>query len=533
MEILSVEGLSFTHAGCSEPAVRDVSFRVREGELIVLCGATGCGKSTLLRLLKPELAPNGTQHGRIHFTGTGSGAARIGFVMQRPEQQIVTDRVWHELAFGLENLGVPQEIMAARIAEMASYFGIEEWYDRDTASLSGGQKQLLNLAAVMVMEPELLILDEPTAQLDPIAASEFIAVLHRLSRDFSLTILVAEHRLEELIPLCDRLLVMEAGRLILDDTPRQAAHALRRHPARLCAMPAPVRLGCLLGTERLPLTVREGRTLTAEYACNPPEPAETAPLRTSPALTLEHIRFRYDRACPDVLQDLNLTVHEGEICCLLGGNGSGKSTALGVAAGLLRPMTGEVRVFGKPLRRYRDGALYRECLAMLPQDVQTLFLRHTVREELADAGALGMDFPFDLSHLYDRHPYDLSGGEQQLTALAKILAQKPRLLLLDEPTKGLDAAARQTLTGILRQLQAQGVTLVIVTHDAEFAAQCADRCVMFFRGQAVCADIPARFFSSNRFYTTAASRMSRGILPETVTVEAIAACCRTSGGAPC
>ncbi len=545
MEILSVEALSFTYPGGSAAAVQDVSFSMQEGEFAVLCGATGCGKSTLLRLLKQELMPLGDRTGRILYRGTETGqlpkrtsAGCIGFVMQRPEQQIVTDRVWHELAFGLENLGLPQEIMAARIAEMASYFGIEDWYDRDTAMLSGGQKQLLNLASVMVMEPELLILDEPTAQLDPIAASEFIATLQRLSRDFSLTILIAEHRLEELIPICDRLLVMEQGRLLLDDAPAKAVHALRNKPELFCAMPAAARLGSLLGVpDALPLTIREGRHLLAERAAaarqvheNKGKPAG------SPALELKHVRFRYDRALPDVLEDLSMTVYTGEICCLLGGNGSGKSTALSTAAGLLKSCAGSIRVFGKPLRSYTNGSLYRECLAMLPQDVQTLFLRHTVREELEDAGALGMEFPFDITHLYDRHPYDLSGGEQQLTALAKLLAQRPRLLLLDEPTKGLDAASRQTFIRILRQLQAQGVTIVIVTHDAEFAALCADRCMMFFRGKIVAADTPAQFFSANRFYTTAASRMSRGILEGTVTVEAIAARCipePSEGGAPC
>lgn len=537
MALLSVENVSFTHPKCTAPAVRNVSFSVQRGEFIALCGATGSGKSSLLRLLKRELTPMGEFSGTIRFRGTElsalserDAAARIGFVMQRPEQQIVTDKVWHELAFGLENLHVPQASIARRIAEMASWFGIERWFDRDVSTLSGGQKQLLNLAAVMVMQPDLLILDEPTAQLDPIAAADFITTLRRLCTDFSLTILIAEHRLEDIIPICDRLLVMENGALLHDAPPREAIASLRGKPELLCAMPAAARLFCTLDAGAVcPLTVREGRDfLETHYADHIRTLPEQEPPEQKPAaLEFRNVFFRYERHLPDVLSDLSLTVQEGEIFCILGGNGSGKTTALHAAAGLHKPCAGSIRVFGKRLKDYKNHSLYDHCLAALPQDVQSVFLKNTVREELEEAGAEA--FPFDLHHLYDKHPYDLSGGEQQLCALAKVLARKPKLLLLDEPTKGLDAHAKQRLTGILRQLREEGLTIVIVTHDTELAAECADRCALFFRGNVISSDMPRKFFSESSFYTTAASRMTRGHFDNAITVEDAAALCRQNG----
>lgn len=539
MEILAVEDLSFTYPQCSSPAVRDVSLRLERGEFAVLCGATGSGKSTLLRMLKRELVPNGEMSGRVMFCGSPLGelspadsASRIGFVMQRPEQQIVTDKVWHELAFGLENLGVPQDEIARRTAETASYFGIINWYGSDTAELSGGQKQLLNLAAVLVMQPELLILDEPTAQLDPIAASDFIATLRRLNQDFGITILLAEHRLEEVIPVCDRLIIMENGGISANGSPREVIASLRERPELLCGMPAASRLYAALdGRGECPLTVREGRDYIASGFRHEirslPVPERAASGET--ALEFRDVFFRYEKNSPDVLSGLSLKIMSGELFCILGGNGSGKTTALSVAAGILRPYCGDIRIFGKKQKDYRNRSLYRECLAMLPQDVQTVFLRNTVREELDEVGADLSALPYDLSHLLDKHPYDLSGGEQQLTALAKVLAAKPKLLLLDEPTKGMDAATKQGIADVLKKLRDSGITVVSVTHDVEFAALCADRCAMFFGGQIVSAGSPEEFFTANTFYTTAVSRMTRGIFDRAAVLSDAVELCRLNG----
>ncbi len=535
MELLAVKNLSFTYPQQTRPAVDRVSFRVEGGEFVVLCGATGSGKSTLLRLLKREIAPNGNACGDLTFGGVPISEIppeRIGFVAQRPDEQIVTDKVYSELAFGLENLGLPQSVIARRVAEMACYFGIEDWFERDVSTLSGGQKQLLNLASIMVMNPDMILLDEPTSQLDPIATSDFLGTLRKLNRDFSLTVIIIEHRLEELIPMSDRLLILKDGALVQNAPPREAIAGLGAHDPLLGSMPTAARLYHTLAAEgTCPLTVREGRRfIEAHYKNDVRRIREDAYTHSAArALEFKEVYFRYERDLPDVLRGGNLCVFENEIFCILGGNGSGKSTALSCAAGVRKPYSGQIRVFGKKLRDYTGQTLYRNCITLLPQDVQSVFLCNTVREELADAKAELTELPFDLSHLLDRHPYDLSGGEQQLLALAKVLATKPRLLLMDEPTKGLDAERKAVMIDILRRLKAEGVTVLIVTHDVEFAAACADRCALFFRGDIVSVGTPRDFFSENSFYTTAASRMTKGYFENSVTAEDVAALCRANG----
>lgn len=539
MEILKVEDLSFRYPLCGTDALSGVSFTLERGDFAVVCGATGSGKTTLLRLLKRELSPAGEKKGGVFFGGTEisrlpekASACAVGFVSQRPEQQIVTDRVWHELAFGLENMGLPQEAVRRRVCEISAYFGIENWFEKDVSELSGGQMQLLNLAAVMVMRPEILILDEPTALLDPIAASSFISTLQKLNREFSLTVVIAEHRLEDVIPAANRLLVLDRGKLLRCGEPRRVAAALRDLPGALAGMPAAVRAYCALDSGNdCPLTVREGRRYIESNFANTVRSlgAKPAPPEGPAALKFTDVCFRYGRELPDVLRSLNLRVCEKEIFCILGENGSGKTTALCAAAGLNRIYSGKIEVFGKKLSEYKNRSLYRECLALLPQDVQTVFLKNTVREELGETGADPASLPFDLSGLMEKHPYDLSGGEQQLVALAKILAAKPRLLLLDEPSKGLDACSRQRIIEVIKTLRAAGMTVVAVTHDVDFAAACADRCALFFRGEIFSAGPPAEFFSENSFYTTAASRMTRGYYDGAVTVEDAVALCLKNG----
>ena len=451
MAFLAVENLTFTYPGRKEPAIKNVSFFAEKGEFVLVCGATGSGKSTLLRLLKRELAPLGEKSGWVALSGVNQdllsdtdAAYRIGYVMQRPEQQLVTDKVWHELAFGLENMNLPRAAIARRVSEMAAYFGIEEWYDKNVNDLSGGQKQLLNLASVMVMQPEILILDEPTSQLDPIAASEFIQTVKKLNRDFALTVLITEHRLEEVVPVSDKMIVLDQGKVLYSDAPEITIAKLSPDSPLLLSMPAAARLYHALSEKGIcPIEIKDGRRMIEENYSNEirmlsdPAPAP----ETAPALSFKDVYFRYERHGRDILSGVSFTVHTGEIYAILGGNGSGKTTTLSVASALLKPYAGKVTVFGKPVREYKNQSLYRECLTMLPQDVQTVFLANTVREELKGA-EYGMSLlPIDFTRYFDMHPYDLSGGEQQLLALARVLSTKPKLLLLDEPTKGVDAGS--------------------------------------------------------------------------------------------
>ena len=532
--LLKTEELTFAYPEHEEPALRGVSLELRRGEFVVLCGPSGCGKTTLLRQFKSDLAPHGTRSGEICFDGAPiseldrrAQSSRIGFVQQSPENQIVTDKVWHELAFGLESLGCDTPTIRRRVAEMASFFGIQTWFYKNVTELSGGQKQLLNLASIMVMQPELLILDEPTSQLDPIAAGEFLATIGKINRELGTTILLTEHRLEEAFPLATRVVVMDGGEVLTAGTPQEVGLALReRGHAMFAAMPTAMRVWAAVpnGAE-CPVTVREGRSWLTEYAAETP----LRPLRPEPVhargdetvVSAEGLWFKYEKDLPDVVKGLDLTVKKGEFLALLGGNGTGKTTTLKLLAGLLKPYRGTVGVEGK--------------VGMLPQNPQTLFVKKTVREDLLELlekrdpdrerKAARVTALCRLEGLLDRHPYDLSGGEQQRAALAKVLLLDPDVLLMDEPTKGLDAEFKAVFAQILETLLARGVTIITVSHDVEFCAAHAHRCALFFDGDVVTEGTPRAFFSGNSFYTTSADRMARELLPGAVTAEDLIAAC--------
>ena len=534
-----IQNLSFSYA-CAKgkESLRDINLTIHKGEYIVLCGKSGSGKTTLLRQLKSVLAPCGEKTGEILFNGVTldkvsqrDQASKIGYVMQNPDDQIVTDKVWHELAFGLESLGCEQKTMRARVAEMACYFGIQDWFHRDVANLSGGQKQLLNLASIMAMQPEVLILDEPTSQLDPIAASDFLNTVRKINTELGTTVIITEHRLEDIFPYADRAIVMDGGHVIADDTPRNIGKLLYEQKSDMfAAMPTPVRVFYgAKGEGNCPLTVREGRSwLSREFRAEPAYKAATMAnlpdVIENPALSLKELWFRYEKNAPDILRGVSAEVPVGSLYAIVGGNGAGKSTALKAICGICRPYRGKVKVFGKPIEKYKPAELFGGCLAMLPQDPKSLFVKKNVREELEEmtgdtALIEEISATCQIAHLLESHPYDLSGGEQQRAALAKVLLTKPRLLLLDEPTKGIDSFFKETLAKILCKLKRQGVTIIMVSHDVEFCAKYADVVSMFFDGQILTTDTPRRFFGNNSFYTTAANRMSRHVFDLAVTAE--------------
>lgn len=553
MELFSIQDLSFAYPTAPDKLVLShIDLTIHAGEYIALCGRSGSGKTTLLRHLKSVLTPHGVHTGKIFFDGTPledvdqkSQAARIGYVMQNPDSQIVTDKVWHELAFGLESLGCDQKTMRLRVAEMASYFGIQSWFHRDVAELSGGQKQLLNLASIMAMQPDVLILDEPTSQLDPIAASDFLNTVRKIHQELGTTIILTEHRLEDVLHGADRMLVLEQGEVIAFDTPRKVGQRLyaQNHPM-FAAMPAPMQVFYGAGErgENAPLTVREGRTwLSSRFAEAKPAVVhlpEEAPLLEpeQPALEVKEVWFRYEKDTPDILRGASLAVASGTVHAIVGGNGAGKSTLMKAVCGICRPYRGKIRIQGKPVEKYKGKDLFVGNLAMLPQDPQSLFVGKTVREDLLemlpagernDGGKIQEAAEIcEITQLLDSHPYDLSGGEQQRAALAKVLLTQPKLLLLDEPTKGLDNFFKRKFAEVLAKLKGQGVTIVMVSHDVEFCAAYADAVSMFFDGQILTTNTPRRFFSSNSFYTTAANRMSRHVFRGTVTTDNVIALIR-------
>lgn len=535
--IISIRHLTFSYPEQSTHALEDFSLTVQPGDFLVLCGPSGCGKSTLLRQLKTVLAPHGMRTGDIFFEDTPlneldqrTQSQRIGFVQQSPENQIVTDKVWHELAFGLESLGCDTPTIRRRVAEMASFFGIQTWFYKNVTELSGGQKQLLNLASIMVMQPSVLILDEPTSQLDPIAASDFLSTLGKINRELGTTIILTEHRLEEAFPLATSVAVMDRGRLLCSGTPNEVGIALKNTGhAMFLAMPTAMRVWAAVENDAdCPITVREGRNWLIGYAASrplkalPSEVHHTYPDET--AIHAEGVWFKYEKGLPDVVKGLSLTVKKGEFLALLGGNGAGKTTSMKLLVGLLNPYRGEVQTSGS--------------VGVLPQNPQTLFVKKTVREDLfeilkgkklnvtdRDAAVARIVRLCRLEELLDRHPYDLSGGEQQRAALAKVLLLNPDILLMDEPTKGLDAEFKQVFSEILQILLRRGVTIFMVSHDIEFCARYAHRCALFFDGSIVTEATPRAFFSGNSFYTTSANRMARTLCPEAVTAEDVIAAC--------
>lgn len=527
MEEIKIENLTFTYPNRNTPALDNISLSINQGAFVVICGKSGCGKSTLLRCLKPLLAPHGTLAGKIYFNGRDTKtltqreqAEKIGFVLQSPDNQIVCDKVWHELAFGLESLSYSNSEIRSRVAEMASFFGIQNWFYKNVTELSGGQKQLLNLASVMVMQPHVLILDEPASQLDPIAAHDFLETLSRINKELGTTIILSEHRLEEAFPLADEVVVLEDGKILAQGLPGEIGATLKETQNDMyLALPTPMRVYYEKENSlKCPITVRDGRQWLANMDVNTDirfNDIKQNPVK-APVLKLEDVWFRYEKALPDVLRGLSFKVYENEFYAIVGGNGAGKTTALSVAGAINKPYRGKIELSEN------------KQTAALPQNPQSLFSRKTVLLDLEDVLSdikskeekeqrIQSVISFcELENLTDAHPYDLSGGEQQRAALAMALLKSPDILLLDEPTKGLDAHFKEKLANMLKRLQKSGMTIIMVSHDIEFCAKYADRCAMFFDGQIVSENTPREFFSGKSFYTTAANRMARKLLPSAV-----------------
>ena len=461
---IEVRGLSFAYPGAAAPVLEGLDWFVPQGAFALLVGGTGSGKSTLLSLLKPEIAPAGEFAGELRVLGEDvadmdvrASAERVGYVFQDPENQIVCETVWHEMAFGLENLGLARDEMRRRVAETSYFFGMEDWLHRDTDTLSGGRKQLLSLASVLALRPRVLLLDEPTSQLDPVAEKNFLHALFRVNRELGCTVVVSTHQPRPMLEYATCAYRIEAG--------------------RVCEVADLASLG---GREEL----------LASDSCRPAQGEAPG------AAAIREGWFRYDRASGWVLRGLDVAFSAGAVHAIVGGNGCGKSTMLSVLAKTVKLQRG---------RMMRGVA----SAALLPQNPKALLVAETVHDELMEwASTCGYDESaareltarLGLDGLGTRHPYDLSGGQRQLLALAKLLLIGPELLLLDEPTKGLDLASRRIIARALRDHAKAGGTVIMATHDLDFVEQVSDDVAMMFDGEIACMEPPVDFFADNVFY---------------------------------
>ena len=561
MEILRVDGLKFSYPNQLKKALNNINFSIDEGDFVLICGESGCGKSTLLRHLKPELSPHGQVSGDIYYYSQKINdysskqlASEIGYVLQNPDSQIVTDKVWHELAFGLENMGLDTQSIRLRVAEMASFFGIQGWFRKNVNDLSGGQKQLLNLASIMAMQPKILILDEPTSQLDPIAAKDFIDTLVRINKELSTTIIMTEHNLEDIYSVCDKVIVMEDGKVICNDTNYKVVDILSgdKNHKMFKSLPTPSKIynqlnGYLEGASKSPLTVKDCRQwlndsmdeLTITKLDDTETEINIDEKDREIAIELKDVYFQYNKISEPTIRDLSFKVYKGEIYSILGGNGTGKSTTLSLVARQRKPQRGKIFINNIEMKKYNNKSLYENNLALLPQNPQSLFVFETVREDLEEVLILqNKDREYidkevkrvskllDIEHLLEHHPYDLSGGELQRAGMAKVMLLNPKIILLDEPTKGLDAYCKEKIGKMLMKLRDMGVTIVVVSHDIEFSARYSDRCAMFFDGSIVSEGTPKEFFLGNNFYTTVSNRIARNIFEDTLIYEDVVSLCK-------
>lgn len=553
MAYLEIKNLTFQYAGSEKTVLHEVSLAIEEGSFVLICGASGSGKSTLLKMIKPQLKPVGRQNGAVYLTQQeistypeSVSATKIGYVSQQLEEQIITENVWQELAFGLENMGLSAFEIKSRIAELANYLGIQTLLETKTSSLSGGQKQLLNLASVLVMKPDILILDEPTAQLDPIASQNFLELLIRLNKEMGLTILLAEHQLEAIFSRVDQVILLEEGQLVFADKPQVISTVMQTNSVELSrfrlSLPSALQIYLKSGIQEAnsPITVIEGKRFLERHCHKQlPDEEQSVLIKKSEnqVMQLKDGWFRYEKNTEDILAGVDLTLYEGEIFSLVGGNGTGKTTLLKVLAGLYKCYYGKLLLFGRPAKKQYQAIGY------LPQEPQMMFIKDSVEEEyqsfltkqnvtveeqqnqIEKVTAL-----LDLNGCLKQHPLDLSGGECQRAALGKLLLSESSILLLDEPTKGIDNYGKKQLIMILRNLATQGKTILVVTHDLEFAAELSDRCGLFFQNKVLAINTPEVFFSNHTFYTTAASRISRSLFHGLVTTDQVIKACQDTKG---
>lgn len=542
VDFLEINHLVFKYALSTENNLRDINLKVKRGDFLLVVGNSGSGKTTLLRQLKKELWPAGMRKGELVFEGqllselnSIKSAQEIGMVFQNPDDQLVMDTVIQELAFSLENIGEKDENIRRRIAEIVSFFGFQEILYKSVNQLSGGQKQLVNLAAVLILQPKLLLLDEPTAQLDPIAAKEFINLLQRVHDELGVTIIINEHQLDEILPIATRMLILDDGKVFFEGDITEGLQQIAGNGKLMKFIPDIPRFfleNKIVDTEisKIPLTVVDGkRILIASKIAFKQQRRPMIKSGSETVVKATHLDFQYSKKDRLILNNLNLSVNKGECLAIVGRNGTGKSTLLKCLMGFEKIRRGRIEILGRALKKWDFKELY-QAVGFLSQNPEIYFSYDSVYEELfRRAEQIGEKHPkqkvreileqLQISELADKNPHDTSGGEKQLIALGIILVSNPSILILDEPTKGIDPTRKAQLGEILKELQKSGISIIMTSHDMTFCARFASHCAMLFEGEVVSEGSPYAFFASNFFYTTPINRMIRYQVPEALIWE--------------
>ena len=573
MALISFKNFYFKYNEKDKNVLSNINLEVLPGEFVLFCGPSGSGKTTLLTNIKKEIRPSGVYDGKIYYDDEDiemledkKSACEIGFLFQNPEDQFVSDNVLQEIAFPLENIGLPTEDIRNRIAEMAAFFGLEKYLYKNSTELSGGQKQLVNLCSLLVLKPKLLLLDEPTSQLDPIAAYNFLSMLRRLNEEFSITIMATEHRIDNIFPFADKTVFLEDGHLKYINKPRTICSKAYQNPVFRNYLPSVTRVHFLLQSKypflnkcKIPLNIREGMQ-ELNFLDEKLKESGTALWRdthvnlfkNSENLDSSDILLK----CKDIwfgyindhiiLRGVFLDIKKGEFISIFGGNGTGKTTLLQILSGIIKPQKGKIKlkkgikvgyVHQNPMVHFwrdtvqeelslnflekledNNSSKFRRLQKYIPQNSHENINSNNNQMILDSEKEELIEF-FGISHLLDKHPYDCSGGEKQKIAIVKSLLTKPDILFLDEPTKGLDPVSKLHLAYKLKKMQENGLTIVMATHDIEFAAEYSKRCMILFDGKIQIDNTPKAVFSSNNFYTTFVNRMVKNFLPESVTLN--------------
>ncbi|WLR42715.1 ATP-binding cassette domain-containing protein [Bacillus carboniphilus] len=525
VEMAKIQELHFSYPDEENKTLDSISLEVAEGDFIVMIGPSGSGKTTLLKHFKKELLPIGKRTGTIHLFDQDisslpdlQAAKEVGYLFQNPNDQLVMDTVIQELAFTLENIGLDTFTIQKKIAEITNFLGFQHILHQFIHTLSGGQKQLVNLASLLILNPKILLLDEPTAQLDPIATKEFLTVLKRIHDELGTTIIICEHQLDEVISLANKLIFMNNGKIEVYSSTLDVLNWLwKQGKPYVNYIPSIPRLGYEMGLSPIPLQVKEGIKLVNSNLIRTKPLSSNSKEQTEEVLRVSHLSFQYEKNQPYILDDLSTSFSKGTGVSLLGQNGSGKSTLLTLLAGLQKPRRGKVHLHGKSINKRKD---FNTLVSYVSQNPENHFSQFTVYEELAQrAKHLCINHidpfikEFHLQNVLNHNPYDLSGGEKQLLVLCLAMMADSDVLLLDEPTKGMDPVIKMKIGQLFRKKIAEGKTIVIATHDIEFTATYMDQCCILFDGMIVSRDYVRPFFADNFFYTTPINRMVRKQLP--------------------